>query len=317
MEIFVKVLILEKQITRVSNNSSKISSNANTNFLAGGKTIYPRRRLASKSDQKYSKILKQAKKQFPIQSLDIKLPKPSKIITESSENLELNEMSPSNNSIGQDVSISNIGFPELCNQFITHNSATSESILQDVSVDSRDASQKENRVELEPYKIAIKRHINSYIKSKNQLRSEYLHSKQYPNKKLVFAKLERMRLLSESELRKILFKEIEENKRYLEHLNNSTNNKRLFKNESLSNSRLNEDYSIPKFKDQCTDVPNFTLENFNKSSVRIRNLNQNSIKISPKLSVSANQGIDSAFSSLKHTPQKIGKFYKMKNLSYF
>ena len=48
-------------------------------------------------------------------------------------------------------------------------------------------------------------------------------------KKLVFAKLERMRLLSESELRNILFNEIKENKKFLETLYHQTNSNKLLK----------------------------------------------------------------------------------------
>jgi len=63
-----------------------------------------------------------------------------------------------------------------------------------------------------------------------------------------------MRLLSESELRKILFKEIEENRRYLEHINHQSNYSRLFTNESLSNPQINDNSQNYNCKEQGTDI---------------------------------------------------------------
>ena len=61
------------------------------------------------------------------------------------------------------------------------------------------------------------------------MKNVYMTKLKDRTKKLVFAKLEKMRLLSESELRRILFKEIEENKKFLEIVHLQTNNNKLLK----------------------------------------------------------------------------------------
>ena len=130
----------------------------------------------------------------------------------------------------------------------------------------------------------------------------------------MFAKFEKMRLLSESELRNILFKEIDENKRYLEHINSQSHSKRLFKNESLSNSNLNEDYSVPKFRDQGTDMSflNIGVPIKSNASNKISSNNsmmfKNQIKITPKES-SITLKNNEIIKSFKRTPVKISNKY--------
>ena len=59
-------------------NKRMSSLASKSNFIAGGKTSYPRSRKTSKSDQK-TIGKKFDRKKMPIQSLDIKLPAASKL----------------------------------------------------------------------------------------------------------------------------------------------------------------------------------------------------------------------------------------------
>ena len=56
--------------------------------------------------------------------------------------------------------------PDLNNQLETNRSNSSNSLANDKSDISERPVNNISDVELEPYKAAIKRHINSYIKSK-------------------------------------------------------------------------------------------------------------------------------------------------------
>lgn len=169
--------------------------------------------------------------------------------------------------------------PELHNQIATHSS---ESVLHDKSVDSfNDTNQSEGS----PYKLELKHHINNYIRSKNALNKSYLSSKGNRNKKFIFSKLERMRLLSESELRKILFKEIEENKRYLEDLNSKTTSIKMFKHQSIPSYTTTLNFN--KKSKEKLEIQNKTTQNtlpnspYRADNLKIRKLTTSPIKSKP------------------------------------
>lgn len=109
-------------------------------------------------------------------------------------------------------------------------------------------------------------------------------SKRSSNKKFVFAKLEKMRLLSESELRKILFKEIAENKKYIENVTSKSGSGRLFKHQSIPSSELkpshNQSLSIQEnYFPREGSLPSKTLFSQSKQSM------DNAMKLTPSMGV--------------------------------
>ncbi|CAI2364577.1 unnamed protein product [Moneuplotes crassus] len=124
-------------------------------------------------------------------------------------------------------------------------SGTPGRFLRDKSMESVQsaASQTDDN----PHRKNIREKVIQYCKPKVEYRKSFVKKQNQPRKKLVLSKLDKMRILSETQLRQLLCKEIQENKKFLE------SRSKLFKRRARQSISI-EDKSPTQIHDEEKDM---------------------------------------------------------------